>query len=77
MQQMQHNYLIFSAFLILLDSPDTRSEHDSHKEESENESNLGHVRDSLIRKYSYKQAMCIDSFCNTVKILFVISLFMK
>ena len=51
---------------LFLDSPENKSEVDQRDCADDNEINVPNVRDTLIRKYSYKQAMCIESFSNTV-----------
>ena len=42
--------------------PESPNDHDSVESEEKTKT----VRDALIRKYSYKQAMCIGAFSNTV-----------
>ena len=45
---------------------DLKSEPSDCPNEDEDDRDGYNVRDALIRKYSYKQAMCLGAFSNTV-----------
>ena len=52
---------------VLLSDTAPTSEPESPNDSIQSDDKTNSVRDALIRKYSYKQAMCIGAFSNTVK----------